>query len=252
MSTPEQKQPFMEPAPVKEEHKGLLSYMRNNFVTGIVVLTPLVVTLWLLKSLITMVDDFVLRFVPPYLHTSYLLNWYFDIQLPFEIRGMGLLVGFLFIITVGVFARNFLGKQLFDWGEGLLNRIPGVRSVYLAIKQVLETVTTSNSKSFREVVLIEYPRKGIWAIGFVSGETEGEIQTLEDDRLVNVFLPTTPNPTSGFLLFVPKKDLRVLHMTVEQGIKLVISAGIVTPSLSEGKAALKQAKKAKTTDAPAS
>lgn len=229
--------------PSDEDNKGLLAYLRNNFLTGIVVLAPLVITLWLMKTLITTVDEFVLRFIPPYLHTNHLLDWYFDITLPFEVRGLGLIVGFVFIILVGVFARNFLGKQLVLLGESMLNKIPGIRSVYVSIKQVLETVTTSTSKSFREVVLIEYPRKGIWAIGFVSGETEGEIQTLEGDRLVNVFLPTTPNPTSGFLLFVPKKDLRVLHMTVEQGIKLVISAGIVTPTLTEGKAALKEAKK---------
>lgn len=228
-----------------------MAYLRANFLTGIVVLAPLVITLWLLKTLIISVDEFVLRFIPPYLHTNHLLDWYFNIQLPFEVRGMGVIIGFIFIISVGVFARNFLGKQLVAMGENLLNRIPGIRSIYVSIKQVLETVTTSSSKSFREVVLVEYPRKGIWALGFVSGETEGEVQSLEDDRLINVFLPTTPNPTSGFLLFVPKKDLRVLHMTVEQGIKLVISAGIVTPSLSEGKAALKQAKLAKKAEAQA-
>ena len=115
-------------------------------------------------------------------------------------------------------------------GERLLSRMPVVRSVYGTLKQIFETVLAQSSRSFREVVLIEYPRRGIGAIGFVTGPTRGEIQDQADEELVNVFLPTTPNPTSGFLLFVPRKDLIHLDMSIEDGIKMVISGGIVTPS----------------------
>ena len=114
-------------------------------------------------------------------------------------------------------------RRLVGLGERFMNSIPGVRSVYGAVKQILETVTASNTDAFREVVLIEYPRKDIWALAFVTGTTKGQVQRLTDDELVNVFVPTTPNPTSGFLLFFPRRDLITLDMTVEQGLKMVIS-----------------------------
>ena len=115
-------------------------------------------------------------------------------------------------------------------GERVLDKMPVVRTIYGAIKQIMETVMSTNSESFREVVLVEYPRKGIWVIGFVTGETKGEVQSLNKNQLINIFIPTTPNPTSGFLLFLPKQDLVYLDMKVEDAVKMVISGGIVTPS----------------------
>ena len=120
-------------------------------------------------------------------------------------------------------------------GERVLDKMPVVRSIYGAIKQIMETVMSTNSDSFREVVLVEYPRKKIWVIGFVTGETKGEVQNLNDETLINVFIPTTPNPTSGFLLFVPKKDLIYMKMKVEDAVKMVISGGIVTPKMKPNK-----------------
>ena len=120
-------------------------------------------------------------------------------------------------------------------GERVLDKMPVVRSIYGAIKQIMETVMSTNSDSFREVVLVEYPKKKIWVIGFVTGETKGEVQTLNDETLINVFIPTTPNPTSGFLLFVPKKDLIYMKMKVEDAVKMVISGGIVTPKMKTKK-----------------
>jgi uncharacterized membrane protein len=125
------------------------------------------------------------------------------------------------------------GRTLVRMGERLLSRMPVVRSVYGTLKQIFETILAQKSRSFREVVLIEYPRRGLGAIGFVTGPTRGEVQARSEDELVNVFLPTTPNPTSGFLLFVPKRDLIHLDMSIEEGIKLVISGGIVTPSMEQ-------------------
>ena len=111
--------------------------------------------------------------------------------------------------------------------------MPVVRSIYGAIKQIMETVMSTNSDSFREVVLVEYPRKGIWVIGFVTGETKGEVQSLTKDKVINIFVPTTPNPTSGFLLFIPQKDLVYMDMKVEDAVKMVISGGIVTPIIKK-------------------
>ncbi|MCF6196771.1 MAG: DUF502 domain-containing protein [Emcibacter sp.] len=133
------------------------------------------------------------------------------------------------LTVLGFFAANFLGRTLIKIGEKILNRMPVVRSVYNTLKQIFETVISENKGSFQEVVLIEYPRKGLWAIAFISGENKGEIQRKMADDVVNVFLPTTPNPTSGFLLFVPKKDIIRLDMTPDEGAKYVISAGLVDP-----------------------
>ena len=130
---------------------------------------------------------------------------------------------------VGYLAAGLMGRTLIRAGERLLNRMPVVRTVYGALKQIFETVLAHKATAFRQVVLVEYPRRGLWCLAFVSGKTEGEVQNLNEDELVNIFLPTTPNPTSGFLLFVPRRDLTPLSMTVEEGIKMVVSGGIVTP-----------------------
>lgn len=232
-----------EPAQDEENPRGLWPFVRSRFITGLIVLLPVILTLLLLKTLIIWLDGFLLSFVPQRYHPDALMLQHFNIDLPFNIYGVGLVVGFFAILLVGITARNLLGRRLIAWGDRLMHRIPGVRSVYNAIKQVTETVTSSSSKSFREVVLVEYPRKGLWAIAFVTGKTEGEVQDITANEVVNVFLPTTPNPTSGFLLFVPRKDLHTLHMSVEQGLKMVISGGIVTPSLAEGKKAVQKQKK---------
>ena len=233
---------------IEPEHDGSMAgrffaFLRINALTGLVVLAPVLITVWLLKLLIISTDNFLQGFIPEPYHLNNLVDQYFHTQLPFDFHGLGLLAGALLLILVGMLARNLFGRKLVNLGEALLNRIPGVRSVYVSVKQVIETLATSNSKSFREVVMVEYPRKGIWALGFVSGTTKGQVQKLEDEELVNVFLPTTPNPTSGFLLFIPRKDLVTLDMSIEQGIKMVISAGIVTPTIAEGRQALARQRK---------
>ena len=146
---------------------------------------------------------------------------------------MNVIKTILIITFIGALTPGFLGRTLLKYGERVLDKMPVVRSVYGAIKQVMETVMSTSSDSFREVVLVEYPRKDIWVIGFVTGETKGEVQLLKKEKLINVFIPTTPNPTSGFLLFLPKKDLIYMNMKVEDAVKMVISGGIVTPKIKK-------------------
>ncbi len=200
----------------------LLSRLRTYFLTGIIVTAPIAITIFLVWQFITFLDSSVGSLVP------YRYNP--ENYLPFGIPGLGLVFMLAFLTFIGFLTAGFAGRTLVRTGERLLSRMPIIRSVYGTLKQIFETVLNQSSRSFREVVLVEYPRRGIGAIGFVTGPTRGEVQERTDEDLVNIFLPTTPNPTSGFLLFVPRKDLIHLDMTVEEGIKLVISGGIVTPS----------------------
>lgn len=206
---------------------GLFGRLRAYFLAGVLVTTPLAVTIALASWLIDFVDSRVVPLIPLKYNPDFYLKEYlgYEIGLP----GLGLIVLVVFITLVGALTAGFLGRMVLRFYENMLNRMPVIRSVYGATKQILETVLQRQSNAFRQPVLVEYPRRGIWAIGFITGRTEGEVQNLIADELINVFLPTTPNPTSGFLLFVPKEDLIKLDMSVEEAIKMVISAGIVTP-----------------------
>ena len=205
-----------------------LARLRAYFLTGVIVTAPIGITALLVWQFVTFLDTQVGSLIPArYNPESYL---------PFSLPGLGLLITLVFLTLVGFLAAGLAGRTLVHIGERLLSRMPVVRSVYGTLKQIFETVLAQSSRSFREVVLIEYPRRGLGAIGFVTGPTRGEVQARSGEELVNVFLPTTPNPTSGFLLFVPKRELVHLDMTIEEGIKLVISGGIVTPSQLEAMA----------------
>ena len=195
--------------------------LRNYFITGLVVTAPILITLYLVWIFIGFVDGMIVALLPEkILPQTYL---------PFDIPGLGLLIVIAALIFVGAFAANFLGRWVVRTGDSFVDRMPVIRSVYGTLKKIFSTVLDQSSRSFREVVLVEYPRKGIWAIGFVTGTTEGEIQGAITDDVVNVFVPTTPNPTSGYLVFLPRKDLISLSMSVDEGIKMVISGGIMTP-----------------------
>jgi len=212
------------------ERPRLLARLRAYFLTGVIVTAPISITIFLVWQFVSFVDNQVGGLIPERYNP--------ETYLPFSLPGLGLLVMLAFLTVVGMLTAGLAGRTLVRLGERLLSRMPVVRSVYGTLKQIFETVLAQSSRSFREVVLIEYPRRGIGAIGFVTGPTRGEVQARADEELVNVFLPTTPNPTSGFLLFVPRKDLIPLDMTVEDGIKMVISGGIVAPSEEELSAAL--------------
>lgn len=195
--------------------------LRGYFFAGILVTAPISITLYVSWVLINFIDNRVTPLIP----VAYNPQTY----IPFEVPGIGLVALILGLTIVGMLTAGFMGRFLIRFSERLLNRMPVVRNVYSAVKQILETVLAQQSNAFRKAVLVEYPRRGLWAIAFITGTTEGEVQSLTVEETVNIFLPTTPNPTSGFLLFVPKKDLIPLSMTVEEAIKMVISGGIVTP-----------------------
>ena len=207
------------------DKKSILAKIRGYFLTGIIVTAPVGLTFYVSFLFIGFIDSKVRNLIP--------VKYHYDNILPFEIPGIGLLIVFIMLTFIGFLTAGIIGRYIIKLGERIIARLPIIRSVYGALKQIFESVLKTSSKSFREVVLIEYPRKGIWAIGFITGDTKGEVQEISKNTLVNVFLPTTPNPTSGFLLFVPRKDLKVLNMNVEEGIKMVISGGIVTPKFKQ-------------------
>ncbi len=210
--------------PEEESHGdklGPLKRLRNYFFAGVLVTAPIGITIWIGWGLVSWIDDQVIPFIPA--------RWNPESYLPFSLPGLGVLVAIFVLVSVGFLTAGLVGRNLVGLGERMLDRMPVIRSVYTAIKQVLETVLKEQSKAFRQVILIQYPRKESWAIGFISGETESNVQRGTPEDVVNVFLPTTPNPTSGFLLFVPRDEIQELSMTVEEGIKMVVSGGIVTP-----------------------
>ncbi|MDP7604228.1 MAG: DUF502 domain-containing protein [Alphaproteobacteria bacterium] len=199
----------------------MLRRLRYYFLAGFIVSAPIGITVLIAWEFIAFVDDQITPLIPPAYNP--------ETYLPFSIPGLGLVVIFLVVTLIGFLTASILGRTLVGLGEQLVDRMPVVRTIYGALKQIFETVLAQSSDSFREVVLVEYPRRGLWAVAFVTSTTEGEVAHLSADELINIFLPTTPNPTSGFLLFVPRRDVVALAMSVEEGIKLVISGGIVTP-----------------------
>jgi uncharacterized membrane protein len=210
--------------PMEEtEHKsGLFHRLRNYFLTGVVFSAPIGITAYIAWKFVRYLDE----------QTSILIPAKYNPEnyLPFAVPGVGLVIALVGLTVIGALTANFLGRYLIEFGEGIVNRMPVVRSVYNALKQIFETAVSQSTNSFRQVLLVEYPRKGIWAIAFQTADTTGEVRRhLNGREMLNVFLPTTPNPTSGFLLFLPRDDVVFLDMTVEEGIKLVISAGMVIP-----------------------
>ena len=214
----------------EEKRRKALSFtgrLRAYFLAGILVTAPLAITIVLASWLIEFVDSRIVPLIPLRYNPDFYLKEYLGYEI--GIPGLGLIVLFIFITLVGAMTAGFVGRILIKFSENMLNRMPIIRSVYGASKQILETVLKTQSNAFRQAVLVEYPRRGLWAIAFITGRTEGEVQNLVADDLINIFLPTTPNPTSGFLLFVPRDDLILLDMPVDEAIKMVISGGIVTP-----------------------
>jgi uncharacterized membrane protein len=201
---------------------SLRERLRNNLITGLLVAGPIGLTLYLCFLIVDFVDRSVAALFP----ASYNPNRY----LPFHIPGLGLVVAVAGLTLLGAVAAGYFGRLFVRASERVLGRMPFIRGVYGAVKQIFETVLAKQSNSFREVVLIEFPRREMWTIGFVTGRIEGEIQALARDEMVSVLVPTTPNPTSGYLVFVPRREVVPLSLTVEEGIKLVVSGGIVTPS----------------------
>lgn len=206
---------------------GLTTRLRNYFFTGLVVTAPIAITIYLTWSFINLIDKWVKPLVPARYNP--------DTYLPFSVPGGGLVFAILGITLLGFLTANLFGRTIVAYGEMIVHRTPLISSVYKALKQIFETVLNQDQTSFDRVGIIEYPRRGLYAAAFVATATKGEVgaKLRPNGDHLSVFLPTTPNPTSGFLLFVPKEDVMLLDMTVEDGAKMVISAGLVVPEYHE-------------------
>ncbi len=191
-------------------------HIKRYLITGVLVITPIWGTYLIFKTLLTSMEN--------------LLGDYASSHFPeFYIPGLGIIALLMFIFLIGLLTANFVGKKLLDLWERLLKKVPVVSSIYSALKQIVDSFSMQGSGNFSRVVLIEYPRKGVHTIGFVTGTSKGEVQDKTKGKVLNVFVPTTPNPTAGFLLLVPEADVISLDMKVEDGMKMIISCGIITP-----------------------
>ncbi len=201
--------------------KRLKTSLRKYFFTGLLVIVPISVTgyaIWfLLKAM-----DAILRYVP----ARYLPETYLHIHIP----GLGLILVVFLVFAVGLLTRNFVGRKMVHLGEKIVDRIPLARIIYVGVKQLLEALFFQKTKAFEKAALIEYPRRGIYAICFITGESKGEVQCKTNKNMINVFVPTTPNPTSGFYILIPENELIILNMSVEDAFKLIVSGGIVSPN----------------------
>jgi|TARA_R110002126_G_scaffold291802_1_gene459185 uncharacterized membrane protein len=192
--------------------------IRSYLLAGLVVWLPIIVTFVVLRFMIDLLDKSIAL-----LPDAYRPEQLFGFHLP----GFGVLFSLLLLFVTGLLVTNFLGQHFMRWGEAILDRIPLVRSIYSATKQVMETVFSSNSQAFRKVLLVEYPRKDMWTIAFQTGAANAEVIAHTGVEMMSIFVPTTPNPTSGFLMMVPKSDAKELSMSVDDALKLVISLGVV-------------------------
>jgi len=201
--------------------------IRNVFITGLLITLPVAITFFILKFLFLNLDALSPVF------TKLLITVGAPIPEGYRIPFLGFAMTFLIILLAGMLTTNIFGKKLLYLGEAIVAKIPFVRSIYRGTKQVVVSFANADTDSFKKVVLIEFPRKGLHAIGFVTGETRGEVQDHTADQVINVFVPTTPNPTSGFLIFAPKDEVQEIAMSIEDGIKYVVSGGIVDNQIQD-------------------
>lgn len=197
----------------------VIKTIKQTFIKGLFALLPIVITLYALYFFISLLDNFLGGFI----------TLIFGRPLP----GIGLLASLILILITGFFVTNFVGARIVSFGENLIHKIPIVHKIYFGVKQIIDSISLQGKQLFSKVVLVEYPRKGYYAMGFVTGECKGEVQDKTSAHLVNVFIPTTPNPTSGMLILVPQNEIIYLDMTIEEGLKLIISAGVVVPESQE-------------------
>lgn len=209
------------PPPLPHRKTGLMARLRNYFLTGLIVAAPIGLTLFVTRWFVEMVDTWFVPFIPePYRPDS---------VLPFEIPGVGLIMALVFLTVLGAVTANFLGRAILNFVEGLVSRMPVVSTIYSALKQIFETAISQNNPTFREVALLEYPSKGVYRLAFVTSGKSSAMSGIVGAELTSVFVPFTPNITSGFLVYVPREELKILDITVEQAAKLIVSAGLVEP-----------------------
>ena len=200
----------------KQKKRSILAKIRNYFIAGVVVLIPIGITIYLTLFLVSITSKILPKEINP--------NHY----LPYNVPGVEILMSVILITLIGFLSLSFIGRKLLDVFDNILKKIPILRTIYSAIVQMTETFTKSDNKK-KNVVLVEYPRKGSWAVGFATRENTGEISNKTKQKLINVFIPTTPNPTSGFLLMFPKEDVIYLDLTFEEASKFIVSAGTSNP-----------------------
>jgi len=198
----------------------LRSKLRGYFLAGLIVIVPLSVTLFVISAILRLMDR-ILVIIPPKFHP----HTYMHLKIP----GLGVILAIFLVILTGILVKNFIGKRVVDFGEYLLSNIPLVRPVYAAVKQVIQAMFGETPYAFKRAILVEYPRKGVYALAFVTGKTTEEIQGKMQREMINVFLPTTPNPTSGFYLVIAEEETIPLNISVEDAFKLLISGGVVEP-----------------------
>jgi uncharacterized membrane protein len=200
---------------------GLFARLRTWFLTGVLIVAPLALTLYVCLAIVGWVDQLIAPLIPP----QYRPEVYFG--LPFEVPGTGFIIVVVGLTVIGASAATLLGRYFVRAGDRMLARLPIIRSLYGALKQMFETLLSQKSGAFRQVVLVPFPNPGSWALGFLAGDATASVQRAFDDDMVAVFLPTSPNPTSGYIVFVPRTSIVPIDMTVEEGLKLVVSGGIV-------------------------
>ena len=211
----------MMPEPIPAKKRGLFGWLRGRFFAGMVIAAPLAATFFILQFLITFIDNKVRPLLPPVLQPETYINY--------AVPGFGVLVLVIALTFLGAIAANLVGRSLLATTDRILSTIPIVRNVYAAIKQLTEVLANNQTASFDRVVMIEYPKVGSWCIGFVASEAKGEVRSRLGDELIGVFVPTTPNPTSGFLIYVNKAECVEMEMSVEEGAKMILTAGLVVP-----------------------
>ncbi|MEW9899276.1 DUF502 domain-containing protein [Chitinivorax sp. PXF-14] len=194
--------------------------MKRYFITGLLIWVPLGITLWVLNALISTMDQSLLLLPSAYRPKS---------MFGFDIPGLGAILTVLIVFTTGLLTANIIGQRLIAFWEALLGRIPVVKSIYYSVKQVSDTLFSSSGEAFRKALLVQYPRQGSWTIAFMTGTPSGEVASVLKEEFVSVYIPTTPNPTSGFFLMMPKKDVVELDMSVDEALKYIISMGVVAP-----------------------
>jgi uncharacterized membrane protein len=212
--------------------RGLFGGLRASFLTGLIVVLPVGLTIYLIWTVVGWIDGWVLPLVPQAWQPDTLLKDYFGPETHFSIRGVGVVVFLIFTILIGWVAKGLIGRSIIRTAERMVDRMPVVRSIYNGLKQIAETVFAQSETNFDKACLVQFPRSGIWAIGFVSTKARGEIaqKIPVEDEVLTVFVATTPNPTSGFLVYVPAKDVILLDMSLEDAAKMIISAGLVYPN----------------------
>jgi uncharacterized membrane protein len=201
------------------------AFLKTYLLTGLIVVVPITITIYIIQALVRAMDDF-LQFVPKAYHPDTLLG--------FHLPGLGLLLVTLMVFLVGLLTHSYVGTKVVGLWDLLVGRIPVVRNIYQAVKQLTEAVFSNTGSHFKQVVMVEFPRPGLYSIGFLAGPARGELELKAGQPVMNIFIPCTPNPTTGYYVLIPEKDLILLKMSVEEAFKLIISGGLVSPNPQPG------------------